>query len=85
MKTILLISSDAGGTFALVPVVLELLSRDVNIQIIASGPAIQIWQEESISNCISLEDLISESTAINLIHRYHPDIIVCGAGAYNMI
>lgn len=86
MKSVLVVSSDAGGTFALVPVIRELLKRNVNVRIFASGPAVKIWQEEGIiSNFTSVEDNISENDAIHLIDSHYPDIVVCGAGAYNVI
>lgn len=86
MKTVLVVSSDAGGTIALLPVVRELLARCVNVHIVASGPAIQIWQEEQVPcTCDSLEDTISEVDAISFIQQHRPDMVVSGAGAYNRI
>ncbi len=86
MKTVLVVSSDAGGTIALLPVVRELLARRVNVHIVASGPAIQIWRGEQLScACDLLKDTISECDAISFIQQHRPDVVVSGAGAYNRI
>ena len=86
MKTVLLVSSDAGGTIALLPVVHELLARGLSVHIVASGPAIQIWQGEEVPcSRDSLPDTISEVEAVSLIRQHSTDAVLSGAGAYNQI
>lgn len=86
MERIIVVSSDPGVTNALLPVVRELLSRGVGIYIIASGPAVKIWQQAQCNcDCNILDDSVSESEAIPIIEEYQPDIVVVGAGAYSMI
>lgn len=85
MKNVLVVSSDAGGTYALVPVVRELKNRGVKVMIVASGPAIQIWKAEDSRLFESLEDSIEEDKATNQIKHFNPELVISGAGAYNMI
>lgn len=86
MKTVLVVSSDAGGTNALVPVVRELLRREVRVHVVASGPAVKIWQWEKVRcNYNKVKDSINETDAVRIIEKYQTNVIVTGAGAYNNI
>jgi hypothetical protein len=86
MKIILVVCSDAGGTYALVPVIRELLSMAFIINIIASRPAIEILENASLSiKCNIEDDDLSEQKAEQVLKKFHPDVLISGAGAYNLI
>lgn len=86
MKKIIIISSDPGVTNALLPVARELLGRRTDVHIIASGPAVQVWQQVQLQcGYDALNDCVTEADAMRVIGRYQPDIVVVGAGAYNRI
>lgn len=86
MKRVLIVSKDAGGTSSLVPVVQQMLERGAEIRILASGPAIRVWEQVSIpTECQRIDDLVSDTDARDMIKSFQPWVVVTGAGAYNLI
>jgi len=86
MKKVLVVSSDPGVTGALLPVARELIRRKVNVHIIASGPAIKIWQQAQLQcDYDEPNDSVTEADAMCVIEVHQPDVVVVGAGAYNRI
>jgi hypothetical protein len=86
MKRIIVVSSDPGVTRALVPVARELVVRQCEVYIVASGPAVHIWRE-TVPNigCAEFDDNVSENEAAMFIATKEPYAVVVGAGAYNKI
>lgn len=85
-RKVLVVSSDAGGTLALLPVVRELVRHDAHVHAVGSGPAISIWQRERLPcEWDSVDDGIGEMVAAATIDAHRPDVLLSGAGAYNTI
>lgn len=82
--TVLVVSSDAGGTIALAPVVHEMSARRISFHVAASGPAVQIWRGDG-RPFESLTDTISESDAVHWLQQHAIGAVLSGAGAYNRI
>lgn len=87
MQTFLFISSDPGVTRALVPVARQLYLRKHTVMVGSSEISDSIWQTEANFNLISkkFDDDISEEKVKRVLEKIFPDLIVVGAGLYNMI
>ena len=87
MKTFLFISSDPGVTRALIPVVRQLY-LEKNFIIIGGGEVAEsIWQIETGFNIKynKFDDDISEKKVKIFLNGIRPDLVIVGAGLYNMI
>lgn len=86
MKSIVYVSGDPGVTNALIPVARNLQAQGYETQIIASGPAIALWEKnEGSFNLIKADDLMGSSEISNILKSIRPSVVVTGAGAHNMI
>lgn len=86
MNPIIFISSDPGVTNALIPVARNLQAQGCKVQIVASGPAIALWEKDAGSfNLKKVDDLIGGAEISNILKTVTPSVVVTGAGAYNMI
>jgi len=86
MRPIIFISSDPGVTNALIPVARNLKSQGYKVQVVASGPAIALWEKDAGQfDLKKADDLISTVEVSNIMESVSPSVVVTGAGAYNMI
>ena len=87
METLLFISSDPGVTRALVPVARQLNLKKYSIRVGGSEISDSIWQIETDFKFKyeKFEDDISEAKVKIFLRKALPDMLIVGAGLYNMI
>tara|TARA_B100000315_G_C14508969_1_gene556032 strand:- start:145 stop:1278 length:1134 start_codon:yes stop_codon:yes gene_type:complete len=84
-KKILVVAGALGSSKALIPVIYELIDRNIKVKIIASGLAFQILNELFSDKLTETADDISDNQALKLISDYKPHLVICGAGGNNKI
>jgi len=83
---IIVVFSDTGSAFALIPVVRLFLANNIKILVVISGPAVKIFSKASlVCEYIELNDLVNDVEINRIVLKHKPIAIISGAGAYNML
>jgi hypothetical protein len=79
-------ASDPGSARALGPVLRRLQAKGVETRTAASRAAVEIFAREFPDlPCQTLDDTIVESEACRILTSWKTDLLLSGAGAYNML
>ncbi len=82
---ILAVAGAVGAASSLIPIIRELVTREIDVHIIATDIAFQICKGKKLCSISQLEDTFSEENAIKYMEENKPCIIVSGAGGNNKI
>lgn len=75
---------DAGGANAIIPVIRQLLEKNIAVTAIYAGPSVRVWENAGVSiPAIKVEDSISKADAQQLLKEKGITVLLSAGGIYN--